>query len=295
MPYWKRVYRILFPDLDYTLEDTLQVEFDIQKDMTEETNKSQVSILNMTKEHREQVSKPDTKVEIYAGYEGNGGPVCIFKGTVIQANTTYEEHDIKMQIKLSDGQVAVRDSYVSLSYPAGTPISTALKALANNMGLALEYGDGVEFGSFPAGGYSYVGNAWQGILNLCYGSGVTASIQNNIIQLILDGGTFTKRGFVFGADSGLIGYPERINQANPYADKKTPKKERKKKQKKEKKEKKAGWRIKTLLSPTINPGDAIKVKSKVVEGWFRVESLHHRGSYIGGDWVSEMDIVEGVE
>lgn len=291
--YWKRQYQVVFPDLDYTLEDSLQVEFDIQKDSLAETNKSNISILNMNAEHRDKVSQPDTKCEIYVGYEGTGGPVCIFKGTVIQATTKYEEHDIKTELKLSDGQVAVRDTYVSLSYPAGTPIDTTLKAIAKQMGLALEYGEGVTWGSWPDGGYSYVGNGWQAIQNICYGSGVTASIQNGIIQMILDGGVFTNKGLVFGADSGLIGYPERINQANPYADKKTPKKTRRQKQKKEKPEKKAGWRIKTLLAPTVNPGDAIKVESKVINAWFRVESMHHKGSYIGGDWVTEMDIIEG--
>lgn len=291
--YWNRQYQVKFPDLGYTLEDSLQVEFDIQKDMTAETNKSSLTILNMNAQNRDKVSQPDTKCEIFVGYEGTGGPVCIFKGTVVQATSTFEEHDIKTELKLSDGQVPVRDTYISLSYPAGTPIDTCIQTIAREMGLALEYGEGVSWGSFPVGGYSYVGNGWQAIQNLCYGSGCTASIQNGVIQIILDGGVFTNKGLVFGADSGLIGYPERINQANPYADKKTPKKERKKKQKKEKKEKKAGWRIRTLLAPTVNPGDAVKVESMVIDSWFRVESLHHKGSYHSGEWVSEFDLVEG--
>lgn len=294
--YWKRQYQVKFPKLDYTIEDSLHVDFDIQKDSTAEANKSTLTIYNMNKEHRDKVSQPDTECEIFAGYEGNGGPVCIFKGTVKQATTTFEEHDEKTELKLADGEVAIRDTYISLSYPAGTPIDTCIKTIAREMGLALEYGEGVTWGSFPTGGYSYVGNGWTAIQNLCYGSGVTATIQNGIIQMMLDGGVFTNKGLVFGANSGLIGYPERINQANPYADKKTPKKTRRQKQKKEKKDtksKKAGWRIKTLLAPTVNPGESIKVESKVVEGWFKVESLHHKGSFIGGDWTTEFDIIEG--
>ena len=302
MPYWKRQYQVKFPKLDYTLENSLHVDFDIQKDLTAEVNKSTLTIYNMNAEHREKVSQPDTECEIYAGYEGNSGPVCIFKGTVKQATSTYEEHDIKTELKLGDGEVEVRDSYMSLSYPPGTPIDTTIKAIARNMGLALEYGEGVEFGSWKDG-YSYVGPGWTALRNICYGSGVTPSIQNGIIQIILDDGVFTNKGIVFSASTGLIGYPERINQADPYADKKEeqqqeeqPKRRRKSSKKKAKKakiKKKAGWRIKTLMAPTVNPGDSIKVESQVIKGWFKVESLHHRGSYIGGDWVSEFDIVEG--
>ena len=114
--YWKRQYQVIFPDLDYKLEDSLQVEFDIQKDSLAETNKSSIKIINMNTEHRDKVSQPDTKCEIYAGYEGTGGPVCIFKGTVIQAVSSYEEHDVNTELKLSDGQVAIRESgYFSLN------------------------------------------------------------------------------------------------------------------------------------------------------------------------------------
>ena len=76
------------------------------------------------------------------------------------------------------------------------------------------------------------------------------------------------------------------------SNKTTPKKKQKQKAKKEEPRKKAGWRISTLLSPSVNPADMVKVESKFVTGWFRVEKVSHRGDYNGSNWNSVMELIE---
>jgi hypothetical protein len=53
-----------------------------------------------------------------------------------------------------------------------------------------------------------------------------------------------------------------------------------------------GWNIKTLLMPMINPGDRVKLKSRFVEGVFRVHEIKHSGDSHGGNWISEMKVVD---
>ena len=100
------------------------------------------------------------------------------------------------------------------------------------------------------------------------------------------------RGVVFAKDSGLIGSPERIIKSNPKPDKETPKRKRKRKEKKDRAEKQAGWKIKTLLAPSVLPGDAVKVESEIITGWFRVEAVKHSGDSMGQNWTSEFDLIE---
>ena len=66
----------------------------------------------------------------------------------------------------------------------------------------------------------------------------------------------------------------------------------KKKTKKEEPRKKAGWKINTLLVPSVNPADMVKVESKWITGWFRVEKVSHRGDYNGTNWGSAMELIE---
>ena len=292
MSYWKRTYRINFPKLGYELSNGLQVNFDVMKDLTEKTNKSNVTIFNMAKANRDKVSQQDTEVEIYLGYEGTG-EICVFKGTVVYAKTFREGNDVKTKLDLSDGQIAIRDCQLSLSFAKGTSKKTAVDAVAHDMGIAVEYGDGVQLGIFPAG-FSFVG-AGKDAMNSILGTEYTWSIQNNIMQVIAAGGVFVNKGYVFSASSGLVGAPERINESNPYEDEETAKRRQAQKNHTDRPQKRAGWKIQTLMTPSVNAGDKVGVDSDEISGWFRVESVHHKGDYIGGTWTSEFTLIEGLE
>lgn len=294
---WKREYRVVFPDigLEYNNlgdDDALKVSFDIAKDLTQDTNKCKLKLWNLKEESRKKIEVPDLVIEIYAGYRDNTGPKKIFRGSVVSAVTEDSGGDVTTELKLSDGQCAVRDSWFSVSFPPGTPGDTVIKAIADNMGLALVFGEGATFGSFP-NGFSYGGNGADMLNAICYGSGCTWSIQNGVLNVILAGGVTTNRGIVFSASSGLLGSPKRIVRSDHKADKESPKRKRRKKEKKEKPDKKAGWKIQTLLAPTVSPGDAVKVESRMINGWFRVETAKHTGD-VDDKWTSEFELIEGL-
>lgn len=295
--YWKREYRVVFPDINLEYNNLqncegLKVSFDISKDLTQDTNKCSLKIYNLTAESRKKIEVADLVVEVYAGYRDNGNPKKIFRGSVVSGVSESDGTDVVTELKLSDGQTAVRDSWFAISFPPGTSGNTILKAIADNMGLDLVFGEGVTFGTF-ANGFSYGGKGADMLNSICYGSGCTWSIQNGVLSVILAGGTTTTRGIVFSPSSGLLGSPKRIIRADHKADKDTEKKTRRKKEKKEKPDKKAGWKIETLLSPTVSPGDAVKVESKRITGWFRVESAKHSGD-VTDTWNSEFELIEGL-
>ena len=297
---WKRQYRLHFPDLGFSFDNLdeeqagLKVSFKIDKDLTQESNKPELKIWNLTDATREKIEKADTKLEIYAGYRDAGGPVKIYTGTVLQSETKDEGKDVVTELKLGDGADSLRDSVVSLSFPPDTSGRKIADTIAGEMGLTISYAQDVAMETFK-NGYSFVGSARSAMTEVLYAFGCDWSIQNGIIQVIMAGGTFTDRGIVFAADSGLIGSPTRINKAKPNEDKENSKGKRRRQSKQTKPEKKAGWEINTLLAPSVNPGDAVKVESRMIKGWFRVESISHVGdSYGGGQWQSKIQLIEGL-
>lgn len=317
MKYWKRRYKVAFPEVGYIFANTLRVKFSIDKDTTKQTNKSKVEIYNLSKETRDALEKPDIKVEVYAGYE-HTTVAKIFTGTTLQVHSKNERTDMVTTFDLSDGQIAVRDSEMSLSYQPGTAGNNIIKAIAANMGLPVIFGEGAEFGTF-ANGYSFVGKGAEALNEICYGSGCTWSIQNDVLEIILNDGILTHSGIVFAPDSGLINSPERVVKASYKSDEQgqeeiqevqqeeepipkrrrrrrrtTKRRTQRRKKRRKRIKKQAGWKIKTLLSPTISPGDAVKVESEIISGWFKVESIKHSGDSYGGDWVSEIELIERV-
>lgn len=296
--YWAREYRLRFPDINLEYnnlegKEGLAIEFEVNKDLTQETNKCKFTVYNLTDESRAKIEKQDLKVEFFAGYRDNEGPKRIFVGTIIRTITTDEGKDVKTVIEASDGQVAVRDSVFSLSYAPGTSGEIIVKAIASNMGLPLVLGDSVTFGAYD-NGYSFVGKGADALTEICGGNGLDWSIQNGNLQIILQGGVLTNKGLVFSSSSGLIGSPARIVKSAHNPDQDTPKRERRQQEKREKPEKKAGWKIETLLAPTISAGDAVKVESRMIKSWFRVETIKHTGSSIGGEFKTQLELIEGL-
>ena len=292
MQYWKQVYKINFPKLNITFENNLHIGFSIDKDTTKESNKAKLEIYNLSDATRKKIEVPDTEVEIYAGYEKAGGAILAFKGSVTYGFTRDAGTDCITTLDLADGTTAMRDSYCSLSYAPGTSAKTIIQRCANEMGVPVVYGDDVgELESYK-NGFSYYGQADGALTEICNALGLSWSIQNNILNIILAGGTSTNRGLVFSPQSGLVGVPERIVQAEYKSNKSNPKKLQKEKAKKEEPRKKAGWKIQTLLVPSVNPGDMVKVESKWITGWFRVEKVSHRGDYNGTNWGSAMELIE---
>lgn len=137
------------------------------------------------------------------------------------------------ELRVSDGQMNLRDSVVSVSFAPGTSGETVLQDVARRMGLAVQLGEDVTFAAYP-NGYSYVGYGRNALTEICDASGLTWSVQNGILQVILAGGTTGVRGLVFGPESGLVDYPQRIIRANASEDAKTTKRTRKQKAGKEK-------------------------------------------------------------
>lgn len=100
---WNRQYKIKFPEINREYANTLKIAFEVNKDSTKETNKSTLTIWNLSDESRNQIEVADRKVEIWAGYKDNSGPVRMFVGSVIEVETSDDGKDVTTKLTLSDG------------------------------------------------------------------------------------------------------------------------------------------------------------------------------------------------
>jgi len=268
--------------------DSLRIEFDIDKDLTQQTNKSSIKIYNLADASCEKLEVADMVCELQVGYAEDIGLRRIFLGQVTYSTTRNEGPNRSTELELSDGQASIRDTVVSLGYAAGVSAKAVVNDVAAQMGVTTQIAPDMEFATYPAG-FSFLGKGKDCLSKILDASGATWSIQNGSLQVVMAGGSTGVQALVFSASSGLIGSPERIVKAVTRPDEEAKKK---RKVKKDKKRKKAGWKIKTLLAPTVNPGDLVKVESVPITGWFRVESLKHKGDTHGKEWYSEMELIE---
>lgn len=267
----------------------LDIDFEISKTLDKSSNTCTLKIYNLKEATSKQLEKDDTICILEVGYSEDAGLKRIFIGWVTECYSYSSSADKITELKLYDGHVAIRDSVVSLSYADAVSRRKVIDDVAADMGLLVNYADDCEFTTL-VNGFSFMGAGRDCLTKACDGSGLSWSIQNNTLQVIKDGGSTNKEAIKLTAESGLIGFVEKIRKSPKKANKTAEK--TKAKTSTATKEKKAGWKLKCLLQPVLNPGDLVYVESKAVKGWFKIESLKHNGSYSGQNWYTEMEVYE---
>lgn len=271
-------------------QNALNITFDIDKDLTKQTNKCRLQVFNLSDKTAKILEREDSVCMLEVGYSEDIGLRRIFVGAVLKAWTAPNKNaDMVTELELSDGQIAIRDCVVSLSYAASVSGQKVINDIAAAMGLVVQFAEDLTYCSY-ANGFSYIGSGRTCLEKVCAASGLSWSIQNNILQIIENGGSTKVMAISLNDGSGLIGSPERIVKGAKKIKKQSGK--RSNREKSRNKDKKAGWRVCALLQPTLNPGDLIYIESKPVTGWFKIESLKHTGEYRGAKWHTNMEVYE---
>lgn len=264
---------------------SLNISFNISKDLTQQTNKGTITIYNLSDATAKLVEQDDAIVELEVGYSEDMGLKRIFIGYITEVKTSFSNGERKTEIAASDGQIAIRNCVVSLSYASAVSRKKIIDDVAQEMGLVVNYAPDCEFGT-AAKGFSFVGAGKACMDKVCAGSKLSWSIQNNAIQIIKTGGTTKIQAIKLTAASGLIGSVESVLKAAFIVKKENSKKTNKRKSRKQ------GYKVKCLLQPTLSPGDLVYIESKLATGWFKCDKLTHTGEYMGGSWYTDMEVHE---
>ena len=261
----------------------LRITFDITKNAKKNPNAGRVTIWNLTAATRAKFEEPNTRVVLYAGYREDMGPILLFQGDVTHAQTEKDGPDISTVFELGDGSREIRDSTISKGYAPGVSSKDVINDLATSMNMPLMLpGDAPE--KIWDNGLSYYGSSRVLLDKVTSAAGLEWSMQSGNLQVIEHGGVTTRKGIVISSTSGMIGSPVRVRKAKVQ-------KAGNKTEVVANEESEDGWQVKALLMPMINPGDRVILESIVAEGIFRVQDIKFRGDSHGGDWMTEMTLV----
>lgn len=266
----------------------LNISFSIGKDLSKETNKAQITIYNLSEATAKKVEQDDAIIELSVGYSEDNGLKRIFLGYITEVKTSWKNGERLTEISASDGQKAIRDCVVSLSYYAEVSRKKVIDDVAKKMGIDVFYAKSCEFKSF-AKGFSFVGTGEKCLDKVCAGTNLEWSIQNNILQILVKGGDKKLQAIKLTPETGLIGSVEYITKAS-FLVKKENEGNQTGKPIYSRKNRKQGHKLTCLLQPTIAPGDLIYVESRGVKGVFMCAKLTHNGEYQGQNWYTNMEI-----
>lgn len=296
MPRFGRVYSLIVGQGGgqgiEVASNTLRLTFEITKTDEKHPNRSTIKIYNLKPENRSALERKGVRCILRAGYAEESGPVTMFEGDVVFAWSRFEPPDVVTTLELGEGAKAIRDSMVSLGYGRGITSTQALRDVAGRMGLALTMPDDAPERTWE-NGLSFHGPARTALDKITHGSGLSWSIQNGGLQVLRSNGTSNRTVFELAADTGLLTAPERERKgAQEAAAEVTDEATKKKRRVASATQEVDGWRVRSLLLPSLVPGDRVKLNSRTVQGVFAIKELRHIGDTHGGDWATELKLVD---
>lgn len=247
----------------------LRTKFNIVRSLKQEANKAQLSIWNLTDDHRQRLADTDkTPVSISAGYRDRFSR--IFLGTLRAARSELDGADIVTSISSGDGEESLRKAKVSKTYPKATPIKLIISDIASELGIGLgNLEETIEKTRLPTAdtvtlsGVVVFGNAARELRFWLDSVGVEWSIQDGALQLLPKNGTLPSEAIRLTPKTGLVGSPTVDN--------------------------KGVMKATALLIPDLEPGRSVVVDSRFVKGAYRIEQVSYSGDTSGGDWYAQIE------
>jgi len=282
------------------LIEDLRFSFKIEKTLSETLNNSTLSIYNMSPDSRKLVETPNNAVILKAGYRQDVGAVTCFVGIVRRCLTVRDGVDWRTDLELDDGMIAYRDSKHTISFAPGASGAAVLAAVAAKFNLPIRPLPTFKNKTYPDG-FSFVGRTRDAMSKVCQYLGLEWSIQNQEIQILVKGGSMKRTAIVLSSDTGMIGSP--ALEAKTMSDKAAAKagisatdagviKRAKENDQGEVSQmlEIQGYKVVSLLQPTIEPGDVVKLVAEGVDNWFKVEKATHEGDTHSSEWKSTVSL-----
>jgi hypothetical protein len=140
---YDRQYELVIKDAAEALTIRhLDLQAKIKKTSTSKPSEAEITILNMTKAHKEFVRRAGLNVMLSAGFGDNIGQ--IFKGSNEYTPTKKEPTDWLCSLNARDGAINYSTINFSMSFKKGTPIQNVIKAFIKKLKLPPAMQDGLD-------------------------------------------------------------------------------------------------------------------------------------------------------
>lgn len=264
MEQWMRIINVKAGGKEFK-GDELTIEFDVPfNSEVEEVDISTITIFNLTDSTINQIKK-EASVILNAGYQTDYGH--ILSGKIDKVNTEWQGNDKKTIITVADGKVEMKKTPIEKTYAAGTTAKNIMQDIAGYTGLEIGEINPAKDITYQLG-KTIKGTAENALKQLVKDtkSKMFISKQKLYIRAKEDG---TPSSFRLSSDTGLISTPTKNEEED------------------EKGNVKISYEVKCLLNYQIGPDAIIQIKSRAINGSFRVT----KGKHNGGSFHTEITVV----
>lgn len=249
--------------------EEIDLEFTCSYDDNCDPNEAEIIVYNLSDNTIKSI-KNNSSISITAGYKNDTG--LVFAGYIDRVSTKWNGPDRVTTIKAYDSMDLSERTICEKTYKKGTKASCILKDLVGQMCMPVGifrirrdhcYKEPVKIS----------GNLMENVLNYAEVCGTNVYIRNTIVYVrhITDGDSIN---FIVCPETGLINSPEGFEEEMSACDYKKVT---------------TGYKMEMLLQHRMTTAAIVNVKSKEVNGRFRVRAGTHRFS--PDEAISEVEVI----
>jgi hypothetical protein len=246
----------------------LRVSFDITKTDKKTPNTAKIMIYNLNEDHKSILkSKEDLSLTLEVGYGENVD--LLFTGDIKRAFSARNGADFITTIEVGDGDESLTKARIEKSYVAGTQVKTIIEdafQIMKDTGKAIIGSVANIKDEVVQNGFTASGLVSSVVDQLTKKQGLEFSIQDNETQILGEDEDTGEDAILLTPTTGLIGSP-RLGLIGADSSKQD------------------GVDFKALMQTTrFKPGRLVSIKSKEVDGFFKILKSKFTGDTHGASW-----------
>ena len=253
----------------------LRISFTVKKTL----DKAEIKIYNISEDtwNLLRTYNANYKVSLAVGYgEEKTG---LFKGDIETASYTREGADWVCTINGKDGQNLIQDSYINASFKEGTNIRKIVKDIINKATNVYDEAKKQAIGKIDEllsndkiakQGMTISGQLTDALDKILKVFDASVSVQDEKFQIIKNNSNNDDQVYLIGPGSGLLGSPKAKSIS----------------------EDDEGIEFRCLLIPMIKPGSLVRIYSKSINDYYRIDNIDYKGDTHTDQWECQCDAVK---
>jgi hypothetical protein len=267
------------PDADGSVNDGLQVTFDISKTADAKRtngNSATIEIYNLNRSHIDLLQGDYLECTFSVGYEDEGARV-VAQGNVVEVKTVKRGTEFITQVQMGEGYSDLNHQKLKSLVSPGSTVEQVIEEIRKQMpNVSRGAYTGTNLNNPIVFGWPLNGTPQQMLRKLAESQNIEYSVSGGVLNISDINGLYTKDTVlapVISAQTGMIDAPfHTSDQGRKMKGEKTRRK---------------GVQFKALLNTECIPGRIVKIESDFITGFYRINSTRFSGDFRGNDWYVE--------
>lgn len=261
------------------VDNPWQITFDVSKTADNKRNNGNsatIEIYNLSDSQIKMLESDYLEVNFQVGYKESGAHTLVV-GNVTETSTVKSGNDYVTQLRIGEGYTDLNHEQLAKMVSPGKTVADVIEEIRQQMpGVARGAYTGTNLNNPIVFGWRLKGSPKEMMMKLCEAQNLEYNVNCGVLNVSDENGLLSKDtqlAPVLNANTGLIDLPFYTSETG-----RKPKKDKKRRR---------GVQFVALLNTDIVPGKIVKLESKWINGFYRVNSARFSGDFRGNDWYVE--------